>query len=315
MLQNTRLTVQFMTSILCLMVLCSSIAVAQTRSPLGQEYSVQGITEPYQQSMISATVAGKLEKIHKKEGTLVKKGESILHLEKTEEELETRRRKLIADNKAEVTAAKHQRSVLKKDYDATQELYKVTQSVSEEEVWQKELEYKRAEAEYQRLKVAEKREQMEYNIALAQMQKREIRAPFSGVVVKINRSLGESINALEPLVQLVNVQKCRFIAYVEAGWVRDLGPGDTVALQIDGGSAVGSTNRKDPITIRGSVEFVSPVVDPSSGLRKVKVVFDNQDRKVQPGISGRMLLPPLSKGKGDVQATHTRGHSITREDV
>jgi multidrug efflux pump subunit AcrA (membrane-fusion protein) len=45
-----------------------------------------------------------------------------------------------------------------------------------------------------------------------------------------------------------------------------------------------------PITRRGSVEFISPVVDPSSGLREVKVLFDNADGRVHPGVAGSLLL-------------------------
>ncbi|SHL90569.1 hypothetical protein SAMN05720487_1482, partial [Fibrobacter sp. UWT2] len=37
-------------------------------------------------------------------------------------------------------------------------------------------------------------------------------------------------------------------------------------------------------------EFVSPVVDKSSMLRTVKVIFDNTDLAVEPGVTGKILL-------------------------
>ena len=44
------------------------------------------------------------------------------------------------------------------------------------------------------------------------------------------------------------------------------------------------------IRIAGTVVFVSPVVDPASGLLEVKAEFDNKEGEVRPGIAGVMLL-------------------------
>jgi multidrug efflux pump subunit AcrA (membrane-fusion protein) len=38
------------------------------------------------------------------------------------------------------------------------------------------------------------------------------------------------------------------------------------------------------------IEFASPVVDPSSGLREIKVVFDNDRGKIFPGATGTLIL-------------------------
>ena len=38
--------------------------------------------------------------------------------------------------------------------------------------------------------------------------------------------------------------------------------------------------------IGGKIVFISPVVDPASGLQKVKVLFDNAEGKIRPGVSG-----------------------------
>ena len=55
-----------------------------------------------------------------------------------------------------------------------------------------------------------------------------------------------------------------------------------VALNIEG--------PRGPVSRPGTVEYVSPVVDPSSGLREVKVLFDNADNKIQPGVPGKMII-------------------------
>ena len=37
------------------------------------------------------------------------------------------------------------------------------------------------------------------------------------------------------------------------------------------------------------ITLMTAVVDPASGLQKVKALFDNRDGKVRPGVAGRML--------------------------
>lgn len=244
--------------------------------------SFHGITEPFRQSTISATVPGRIASILKDEGDFVKKGAVIIQLEKSEEELEVARRKLIAESTVELQAAKEQVKTLKKDLDATQKLFESTQSVSEEELWKLELEYKRALAEHERLSIQEQREEIEYKMARAQLWKRSVTAPFSGIVVKHHRNEGESCNAQEPLVRIVDTRKCRFVTYVEAAASQGLQERGTVTLKVHG--------VRPALSVQGIIDYVSPVVDPSSGLREVKVVFDNPDGKVNPGVAAKLIM-------------------------
>lgn len=242
----------------------------------------KGITEPYLASTVSATVAGRIAVIKHKEGAFVKKGDVILELEKDEEDLEVALRKLIAESKVEVRNAEYQAALLKHDYDATKQLFDSTHSVSEEELWKKDLEYKRASAEFERLTMMEKKEDLEYSIARARLRQRIITAPFDGVVVKVFMKLGESCNAQEPLVRLVDVSKCRFITHVKTSASHNISVGMKIPLSLEGGPQ--ATSRQ------GTVEFISPVADPSSGLREIRVVFYNADGMLQPGVMGSMSI-------------------------
>ena len=44
------------------------------------------------------------------------------------------------------------------------------------------------------------------------------------------------------------------------------------------------------IKLKGKIVFLSPVVDPASGLQKVRVLFDNTEGQVRPGVAGKMLI-------------------------
>ena len=42
--------------------------------------------------------------------------------------------------------------------------------------------------------------------------------------------------------------------------------------------------------LRGVISFVSPVVDPASGLQVVKAEFDNAEGRVRPGVAGTLYV-------------------------
>ncbi len=246
-----------------------------------QQWSARGITEPYRDATLSATVPGRIAAILRKEGEAVRAGEVIVELDAELEALESDRRRLIADSKVELEAARRQLESLQLDLAAVRRLLETTRSVSEEEVRRRELEVRLAEADLQRLEIAEEREELEYRMARAQLRQRQVVAPFDGVVVKLFQEVGENATPQQPLVRLADTSRCRLVILMEAAATSTLKPQAAVRVRIDGVRQV----------LPGTVEFVSPVVDPSSALREVKVLFDNPEGRVYPGLTGT-LLPP-----------------------
>ena len=113
-------------------------------------------------------------------------------------------------------------------------------------------------------------------------QKRIFKSPINGTIIELLLDEGETCQEQQPLVHVVDTSKCRFICNVEEQIGRNLKRGQTVELEIKAGS--GSVNKE------GKVIFVSPVVDPASGLLVIKVEFENHDGMVRPGVSGEMIL-------------------------
>jgi RND family efflux transporter MFP subunit len=259
-------------------VLCMSVPLMSWT----QQWTPRGITEPYRDATLSTTVNEPLSAILCTEGQFVEAGTVILELERKEETLEVDRRRLIAESKVEVTAARQRLETLQLVLEATRQLYESTRSVSREELLQKELEVKLAEAELEGLLIAEEREEIEYRIAQVQLEKRLIRAPFDGVIVKIYPELGENCAPQDPLIRIADITKCRLIVLLETSAFSQVKERMKVRIRIDGAG-----NSK---ILQGTVEHISPVVDPSSGLREVKVLFDNDDGQVNPGMTATLLL-------------------------
>ncbi len=247
--------------------------------------TLSGITEPLSDVTLSLSVQGRISVIYFKEGKRVRKGQPILRLEKRFEELEAERRKLVWESKAELKSAEARVETLGSQLEATRRLFDATKSVSKEDLEKLELDYKLALADRERLETAEERERIEYEMALQKLRERTLYAPTGGVIVKLFLHRGESCEPNQPLVHLVDVSRCRLVCNVEEDVGRRLKVGQGVDLQVDTGS--GSIPKK------GTLVFVSPVVDPASGLMEVKAEFDNADGRVRPGVKGAIVLKGL----------------------
>lgn len=214
-----------------------------------------GVTEPMVDVALSAAVPGILNAKRFQEGDLVKKGDVLLELDKRLEELEVARRRLVVDMR-------------KMDLDSTRTLFEKTTSVPKEELEKKEADYKVA--------------QVEHDMAQEQLHRRLIVAPFDGIITEIVIDVGESTEAYQPLIRVVDPRHCRFICNLEAREAAMLKHDQTVRLQIETGNK--------PVTVEGKVAFLSPVADKASGLINVKVVFDNLNGAIRPGLSAQMIF-------------------------
>ncbi len=247
-----------------------------------QSPPISGITEPISDRTLSLSVPGIVTGIFADEGDFVSKGGLILHLDKRAEELEVDRRKAVWESKAEEQGARSRVKTLREIYESTLELYEATKSVSEEDLKKSELEYKLALSELERLISAEQREKIEYEMAREALAKRNLRSPIDGTVIKIFHEQGESCEEHQPLVRVVDTSRCRFVCNMEEHLGRLLEKGQEVDISI------GSS--RDRVERKGTVSFVSPVVDSASGLMEVKVEFDNRDGKVRPGSAATMVF-------------------------
>jgi RND family efflux transporter MFP subunit len=222
--------------------------------------SVVGITEPILDSTLGTPVAGIVASRNHKEGDFVKKGDTIIELDKTLEELEVARREVVLEP-------------LKIDFEAVRFLFgQPKSSVSKEMLEKKQAEYKVALAEYE--------------LAKEQVRKRSIVAPYDGFITELFLQVGEACQVQQPILRLVDTRQCYFICNVDARSGHGLRPGQSVNLEIDSGPST--------VLIQGTISFVSPVVDAASGLMKIKVIFDNPEARVRPGVAGKLTFEDLT---------------------
>jgi RND family efflux transporter MFP subunit len=215
-----------------------------------------GITEPILDSTLSTPAAGIIGQRRFKEGDAIKQGEVLVELDKRLEELDVIRRKAVY-------------AQAKTEYEITKALYeKPNSSTPRVDVEKRQLDYEVAKVEYE--------------LAEEQLRRRHITAPFDGSIAEIFLQVGEACQVQQPVLRLVDIRQCFFIANVEAKAGARLKIGQSVDLALETGES--------PTRTTGKISFVSPVVDPASGLLKVKVLFDNNSGLVRPGVSGKMTF-------------------------
>lgn len=249
----------------------------------GAAETVPGITEPFDDVTVSASVPGTIVKLLAKEGDFVSEGRPIIEFEKRQEELEVQRRKLLWEGKAELQAAAAQVELLKVDLEGTKRLFETTKGVSKEQLLKKELEYKQAVAEFDKLTLAEQREEIEYQMAVEQLRKREITSPLTGNITEFFRKAGEDCKAQEPVVRIVDTRRFYLVANLETKAAASLRLGQPLKAEIHNG--------KELVALTGEISYIAPVVDPASGLLKIKVLFINPEGKIRPGVAGTLQLP------------------------
>jgi RND family efflux transporter MFP subunit len=223
----------------------------------GWSAEIAGVTEPFLDATLTTPVAGILAKHFFHEGDFVTEGQVIVQLDNRLEELEVARRQVVVDNTT---------AVLKR----TEQLAATSKAVAAEDLDKQRADQKIAQAELE--------------FAREQLRRREIRAPFSGVVADLfDLDDGEGCQPQTPLVRLVDTRRCWFVANIEARYVQRHRVGEKLGLHLEQAGG--------PRTVEGELRFISPVADPASGLVKIKALFDNSELKIAAGAGARLELP------------------------
>jgi len=236
-----------------------------------------GLVEPFRDVFMGPNVGGRVAVLHAGEGDSVEKGKPLLFLDDRIERLELERRRMMRNDESELKAARERAKLLKEDLQATKDVFETTASISREELRRKVVEALLAEIEVGRLEQAEEREQAELDMARARLDQNHIIAPFSGILAEIRVDEGESVQGGEAVLRFVDVSEAYLVLNLPADLVSGLKRGEQVTLQF---------GSKRDIVKSGKVAFISPVVDPASGLRRVKMHFINDAPQVEPGRVG-----------------------------
>lgn len=209
-------------------------------SSIGTVTAVQGVT-------VSADLPGIVEKISFDSGRMVRKGDLLVKLDTSQEE-------------AQLAAAEAQRNLTRLNLERMKGLHQSGV------ISQSEYDRSMAEAQQSDARVGEIR---------ATIERKTIRAPFSGLLGIRQVNLGQFLNSGDPIVPLQSLRPVYVSFAVPQREMGRLRPGTAVELKPEGGSEV---------LAAGRITAVDSVVDPATRNVQIQATFDNADGRLRPGM-------------------------------
>jgi RND family efflux transporter MFP subunit len=270
----TNYSIRILSAVLCAITVCADSSIGLAQQILDDGQITKSFTEPVERSIAASPEVGIIAESFVKEGDRVRVGDPLASINH-----DVLRASLdIAISRAESTsridAATSQMELIKSQLEAIQSLVKGGHT-NKFEVEQKQAEYENAYAEYRAADDELKLAGLEVKRIQAQINDRIISSPIDGIVIELHKQLGENISNNEPqyaTVVCVEELKARF--YLSSKTLIETKVGDKVSVFI------GHDRTAKPAV----VTFVSPVIDPDSGLGRLDVRIQNEDLQVQSGI-------------------------------
>jgi RND family efflux transporter MFP subunit len=107
------------------------------------------------------------------------------------------------------------------------------------------------------------------------LDEKTIRATMNGVVVKKYKEAGEAVDRAEKLLDIMNYDQVNVEFFVK--------PELRKTLKLDSKIQV-KVGDLDNTNFEGKISFIDPRNEAASGMVRVKVLIDNQDHRIKPGM-------------------------------
>jgi membrane fusion protein (multidrug efflux system) len=222
-------------------------------APMKDILVLPGETEAWQDVRVAADAAGRVEWIGPKEGQAVKEGDLIAKID-------------VAALKA---ALDRTEAALKLAEDLYERRYKLFERniINQEELDKSQTEKTLARANFRQM-------QIEY-------ERGYLKAPLTGRVNHLFVDEGEFVDKGKPFADLVNVDKIKINVNVPELDVRYLHVGQKTMVRVDA-----FPDRELP----GVIDFVAYKADPATKTFHVKVIVDNPNHEIRPGMIARVAF-------------------------
>ena len=252
----------------------AALAVQSPQQHLHNGRITKSFTEPIEKSVAASPEVGIIAKSYVKEGDRVAVGDPLASI--NQNVLKESLTIAIARSKstARLDSATSQLDLIKSQLEAIESL--VTGGHTNKfEVQQKQAEYQVAYAELRTAEDEIKLNKLEVQRIQAQINDRIITSPINGFVTELHKQLGENISNNEPeYATVVRVDELKVRFYLDSSTLKATTVGDSVTVLIG----------KSKTSQQATVTYVSPIIDPDSGLGRLDVKIDNRQLKIQSGI-------------------------------
>lgn len=256
--------------------------------------SLDGKVLAFRSSYINAKIVGNVSQVLVEEGQAVERGDVLLRLDDSVEAANCELARIQAADTTALQAAQASRDKAGKDLERTRGLVEKG-TTPETELETAEYYHKLARIQVDSAQNDLNRLSKLVDYRQAVLDQYTVRAPFSGIIAAKLIELGESSHPTDKrLFLLIDISK----VYVEVH------PDISLLTRIAVGQGVAVTTELYPEkTFPGTVSFISPSNDPASPTFGFKVLVDNPESLLRPGLKASVSLksPPEAAPEESVQ--------------
>ena len=248
---------------------------------------VDGFTEPYRTIHVAASETGIITKIHVREGDVVEEGQLLAQLDDDVHLalLAIAGQAMNAKGRLDTTLA---------DLELKSSRYeKLKQLRADGHARQEEVDRAATELAVAEGQVVTAREdllikKLEFDKLQTQLERRSIRCTADGVVAALHKNEGEFVAPNDPeVLTLVELDPLIAVFSIMHPLADRLKVHSTIKVRFP--------ESKD--TVKGTIEFISPVTDFESGTVRVKIRVDNSDGRYRSGERCVIDIPPSKQRK------------------
>jgi len=260
------------------LVLAVVLVLAYFGTLQGQN-AIDGFTQPFLSVDLSSDESGAILSMSIEEGAFVEEGDLICKLDDRIQQLHLEMAEHQMNSKSDLDAARRSHKKREIVYERLQTLRNGGHA-SESELIRSEMEMSISKSKFLAAQEAAIGREIEFRRTQMMLERRNVRAPFTGKISKIHRFEGEFVSPLRPeIVTLVQTDKLLAVFNVSGESNLDLKKGQKVTVRF-----------LDGRTAEGVVFSVGVVLDAESGTMNVKVRLDNADDRLQSGLQCQLEL-------------------------
>lgn len=252
----------------------SSMALTSPRVPA----PLPAVTRPARDVSLAAPFDGRLASIWVEEGDIVERGDTLASMD----DRVARAAVALAEADARKVAA-IDRAVTDRDL-AARDLERLQASAASGAATESELDRARNRFDAAEAALAaahETREIAQRRLALeqARLEEHHVRAPFAGIVVRIDSEAGAALNLADPIVRMVSLETLKADLHLPASLYGGLAVGEEVRLL---------ANEPLALECEGSVLSIEPLIDAGSRTFRCRVEIANPGGGLPAGFVVRL---------------------------
>lgn len=265
---------RFSTGILAALLATAPLAAQQTNA-----FGLPGVAQPSQQVTLSVPVEGVLHEVMVREGSHVEAGQVLAKLDDRIARAAVLAARVASEHSAELEHAQHELRLAQIKVDRLQS---VIDSGAVRTLDLEEAKTRLAQASASVASAQNAALQARRNLQLeeARLERLTIRAPFTGIVTRIDAHVGSTLTTATPLLHLVNTETLRAEVFVPVAQFARLHAQASYDIHLGAPVAKKAQAR---------LAFIDPILNSATGTVRCLIEIPNPNNRLPAGLPVRIL--------------------------